>query len=169
MSASRPAAADAGPTLVERDREVASLRALVGDARRGHGRVVLIEGPAGIGKSRLLAETRSAAAGAGMLVLAARGSELEREFPFGAVRQLFEAVVADPARRDSALAGAAAPAQAVLGSLPDGRDDHGDASFAALHGLFWLALNLAADRPLLLAIDDLQWCDRPRGRDRPQR
>src|SRR5919206_4998443 len=37
----------------------------------------------------------------------------------------------------------------------------GDVSFAALHGLFWLALNLAAEGPLFLAIDDLHWCDRP--------
>src|SRR5919206_415929 len=37
----------------------------------------------------------------------------------------------------------------------------GDVSFAALHGLFWVALNLAAEGPLLLAIDDLHWCDRP--------
>ncbi len=55
------------------------------------------------------------------------------------------------------LAGAAAPAAAVFGAL----DGDGDASFAALHGLFWVALNLAAERPLVLAIDDLHWCDRP--------
>ena len=34
-------------------------------------------------------------------------------------------------------------------------------SFATLHGLYWLTLNLAGDNPLLLAIDDLHWCDRP--------
>ena len=39
--------------------------------------------------------------------------------------------------------------------------DAPDASFASLHGLFWLMLNLAAERPLVLAIDDLHWCDRP--------
>jgi DNA-binding CsgD family transcriptional regulator len=140
--------------LVEREREVAQLAALVDAVPGGEGRAVLIEGPAGIGKSALLAQARRRAAGSGSLVLAARGSELEREFPFGVVRQLFEAVVAG---QDGALAGAAAPAAAVFGS-PDG---DGDVSFASLHGLFWVALNLAAVRPLVLAVDDLHWCDRP--------
>ena len=140
--------------LVEREREVAQLAALVDAVGEGEGRAVLIEGPAGIGKSALLAQARRRAADGGSLVLAARGSELEREFPFGVVRQLFEAVVAG---RDGALAGAAAPAAPVFGS-PDGE---GDVSFAALHGLFWVALNLAAERPLVLAVDDLHWCDRP--------
>ncbi len=85
-------------------------------------------------------------------------SELEREFPFGVVRQLFESVVTDPERREQALAGAAAPAAAVFGEAAMAE---GDASFAALHGLFWVALNLAAEGPLVLAIDDLHWCDRP--------
>ena len=34
-------------------------------------------------------------------------------------------------------------------------------SFSVLHGLFWLTLNVAAEDPLLLVVDDLQWCDRP--------
>ncbi len=147
------------PKLVEREREVAALLALVEAAPRGEGRAVLIEGPAGIGKSALLADARRRAAENGSLVLAGRGSELEREFPFGVVRQLFEAVVADPARAERALAGAAAPAAAVFGA-PDAATD-GDVSFAALHGLYWVALNLAAEQPLVLAVDDLHWCDRP--------
>jgi predicted ATPase len=28
-----------------------------------------------------------------------------------------------------------------------------------LHGLYWLASNLSADSPLVLMVDDLQWCD----------
>src|ERR671910_838246 len=43
----------------------------------------------------------------------------------------------------------------------NGDGGEGDASFAALHGLYWLTLNLAGERPLLLAVDNLQWGDRP--------
>ena len=92
-----------------------------------------------------------------MTVLTARCSELERDFSFGAVRQLFEPVARDPARRERLLAGAAAPAEGVLGA-PDG---DAEGSFAVLHGLYWAALNLAEERPVLIAIDDLQWSDRP--------
>src|SRR4051794_9008205 len=99
------------PGMVEREREIAALAELLDAAPGGEGHVAWIEGPAGIGKSTLLAEARRRAAGAGTQVLAARGSELEREFPFGVVRQLFESVVAGDER---VLAGAAAPAAAVF-------------------------------------------------------
>jgi len=140
--------------LLERDRELGTVAALIDAARTGSGRLLLIEGPAGIGKSRLLAEARR---GAGdVRVLAARVGELEREFPFGVVRQLFEAVaLASPQLFD----GAAGPARAAFDAPGDG--DDADTSFAVLHGLYWLALNLAEEQPLLLAVDDLHWCDRP--------
>jgi tetratricopeptide (TPR) repeat protein len=143
--------------LLDRDRELAALDALTDDARAGRGRLVLIEGPAGIGKSGLLADLRERAA-AGSRVLAARASELEREFAFGIVRQLFETEVAE--RGERALAGAAAPAAAVFTSAPT-HEGEAAASFAALHGLYWLTLNLAAETPLVLAVDDVHWCDRP--------
>jgi AAA ATPase domain len=84
---------------LERDRELAVLEAAARDAAVGHPALVVVEGPAGIGKSRLLGEARAGAAGAGFRVLSARGSGLERELPFGVVGQLFEPVLVEPDQR----------------------------------------------------------------------
>jgi predicted ATPase len=146
--------------LFERGRELEELDSQIERAGAGQGCLVVVEGPAGIGKSALLAEARGRAAGS-MRVLAARGSELEGEFPFGVTRQLFESELAVPRRRKALLAGAAAPAAAVFGELDGGGGGGEGASFASLHGLFWLVLNLAEEGPLLLAADDIHWCDRP--------
>jgi predicted ATPase len=80
--------------LLEREVQVAALRALADGARSGGGRFVVIEGTAGIGKTRLVAEGRTIADSAGMRVLAARGGELEGEFAYGIVRQLFQPLLA---------------------------------------------------------------------------
>ncbi len=141
--------------LVEREDDLGALAELLDGLVDGRSRAALIEGPAGIGKSRLLGALRDGAAARGIRALTARGSELEREFPFGVVRQLFEPVLAEVGR-EVAFAGAAAPARAVFA----GEADEG-ATFAVLHGLYWTALNVGAERPLVLAVDDLHWCDRP--------
>ena len=160
VTGAEPALGARADGLLERDGELTRLTALVRGALAGEARVVLVEGAAGIGKSRLLAEVRRDAAAAHMRVLAARGSELEREFPFGVVRQLYETTVADARVRERAFAGAAESARPIFDSL-DVPGADGDASFAALHGLFWLTANLANEEPVLLAVDDLHWCDRP--------
>ena len=95
----------ASAVLLEREREVATLDSFVSGVVQGGRRAGLIEGPAGIGKTTLLAEARRLAESDGIRVLAARGSELEREFPYGLVRQLFEPVLADPQVRERRLRG----------------------------------------------------------------
>ncbi|MQA75072.1 MAG: AAA family ATPase [Solirubrobacterales bacterium] len=147
--------------LLEREHEVAALDSLISGIDRPGARLALIEGAAGIGKTSLLAAARGTAEGEGIRVLAARGSQLEREFPFGVVRQLFEPRLADPKVRAEALSGAAASATAVFEALDGAGPGGPDASFASLHGLYWLTVNLAGERPLLLAIDDLHWVDHP--------
>jgi AAA ATPase-like protein len=132
------------PTLEERDRE---LRAVAGVLQTGGA--LLVEGPPGIGKTRLLGCAR-AAAGQDVRVLAARGSELERDFPFAVVRQLLE-----PALEPDLLTGAAALAAPVLEDSAAAVE----AGPAALHGLYWLTANLAARAPLLVLVDDLHWAD----------
>jgi catechol 2,3-dioxygenase-like lactoylglutathione lyase family enzyme len=76
--------------LLDRDGELRALAGLVEEAAAGEARLVVVEGAAGIGKTRLAAEARRRAESAGMRALSARGSELERAFAFGVVRQLFE-------------------------------------------------------------------------------
>jgi DNA-binding SARP family transcriptional activator/DNA-binding CsgD family transcriptional regulator len=145
--------------LVGRDRELTELRDCLEEARSGQGRLALIEGPAGIGKSRLLGEAKRMAAEQGATTYGARGAQMEREFGFGAVRQLFEPALGDPPRRAALLSGAATSAAGVFDAGADPAHENAGGSFAVLHGLYWLTVNLAADGPLLLAVDDLQWCD----------
>jgi hypothetical protein len=81
--------------LLERSVELAAIRAAVEAVAGGEGRAVVIEGPAGIGKSALVAAARVQARALGLSPLAARGTELERAFGFGVVRQLLEPAVQD--------------------------------------------------------------------------
>jgi len=144
--------------LVERELELETVEQLLATAAAGGGGGLVFEGPAGIGKSSLLAATR-AAAGSGLLVLSARGGELERELPFGIVRQLLEPVVVahPPAEREALLAGAAALAQPVLFAVHP--NAAAEPSFSSLHGLYWLTVNLADEQPLLLIVDDAHLAD----------
>ena len=73
----------------------------------------MIEGPAGIGKTSLLAEGRARAADSGLTVLYARASELEAAFSFGVVRQLFEALVATASEEQQSILLDGAAAQAA--------------------------------------------------------
>jgi class 3 adenylate cyclase/DNA-binding CsgD family transcriptional regulator len=153
-----------GPRLLEREAEVAALHAYVDAAAAGAGRLVAIEGRAGIGKSRLAAEATAVAAQAGLSILRARAGELEHDFAYGVVRQLFEPALAAATseEREELLGGPAALAAGLFETVePTTEDDDADVSFGVLHGLYWLAANLALRRPALLLIDDLHWADGP--------
>jgi hypothetical protein len=93
-----------------------------------------------------------------------RGGELEGEFAFGVVRQLFEPLLAttSPAARAEFFSGAATLAEPLFDpATVAGHHGETDASFAMLHGLYWLAANIAFERPTILLIDDLHWSDTP--------
>jgi len=148
------------PLLLERDAELARLSALLEQARAGSGSVVAVSGPAGIGKTELLAAVHRLAADRGFRSLRARGRELEAEMAFSVVRQLLEQPVlsASAGERRRLLAG---PARAGAGALGLAAGDAPASEFAAVHGLYWLCVNLADRQPLLLTVDDLQWLDGP--------
>jgi predicted ATPase len=146
--------------MLERDAELVYLGSRLREAREGRGGVVAIEGPAGMGKSMLLAAAARRARELGLGLLKARGGELEEGMAFGAVRQLLEPAVLSlgPAERRRLLAGPAMTGACALG-LQAG-EAPGD-EFAALHGLYWLCANIAERGPLLVTVDDLHWLDVP--------
>lgn len=153
----------AAALMLEREAEVAALEAMLGAAHGGDGRLVVVEGSVGIGKTRLVAEVRELARAAEMQVLSARGGELEGEFAFGIVRQLFEAslTAATPELRAELLAGAAELSAPLFASAPTPSGEGAESSFAMMHGLYWLAANFASWKPTLLVVDDLHWTDEP--------
>ena len=136
-------------------------------AASGVGGVAFVEGSAGIGKTTLGGVVADVAAARGFQVLVARGAVLERELPFGIVRQLFDPALRhlDVAARTRMLEGAAALAAPVLGLASTGAqtdltpESMAAAQSSAFHGLYWLAANLSEAAPLLIWVDDAHWAD----------
>jgi DNA-binding CsgD family transcriptional regulator/tetratricopeptide (TPR) repeat protein len=157
-------AEELGRPLLERDDEVAALVDAVAGAVDGHGGVVLIRAAAGLGKTRLLDVASALAQGAGMDVVRARGSGLERDFPFGVVLGLFESRVraASQAERDEMLQGSAGlVAPMLLGAQPVEQALVGLQEHSLVHALQWVTVNLSATRPLAVIVDDMHWADGP--------
>jgi DNA-binding CsgD family transcriptional regulator len=155
---------DVGSSLLERAPDLAEISRCIRAAGAGEGCALVLEGPAGIGKTALLTAACDEARRAGMATLTARAGELETGLPWGVVRGLFEPALAAASRaeRRDLLSDAAGLARIALRS--DGGHTaprRADALGAALHGLYWLTANIAARRPVLMAIDDAHWADKP--------
>ncbi len=150
--------------LLEREVELRAVDELLEAGRAARGHLLLVEGHAGIGKTALLDAAVSRARASDMIVMRARASELESEFAFGIAVQLFEPLLAgaDDETRDRLLAGSAALAGPLLERPTSwGGDEAEDRSYPVMHGLFWLLSNLAEGSPVVIAIDDAHWADRP--------
>lgn len=126
--------------LLERDQEIAVLGRSLARASEGRGGLVAIEGPAGIGKTQLVAHTRLRAREAGWRVLDARCTPLSETIGWCLLRDWFSPHGLDgPAR--------------ILDD-PSGRT-LGDLVYAAR----WALEDLARSGPVLLLADDVQWAD----------
>jgi DNA-binding CsgD family transcriptional regulator len=151
-----PEAAVSG--LFERDRELAAVGELLEFTRAGSGRVALVLGPAGIGKTGLLAAVSGMAREGGFGLCQGVGGELERDLGWGVVRQLFGGLVGSVGGADRELFGGAA--ELALPVLGFGHAAPGvDALSPALHGLYWLTANLTERAPVAVVVDDWQWAD----------
>ncbi len=148
--------------LLERELELQALERAVERACAGNGGAVVIEGNSGIGKTTLLDHARERGAAGGMRVVTASGAELERNFPYGVVRQFFESFLftVDADERARWLRGTAEMAGRMFREEPEPRARPAE-EFALLHSLYWMCVNIAEERPLLMLLDDAQWADVP--------
>lgn len=149
--------------LLEREDEMSAIEAALGQAARGQGGCLTLEGLAGVGKTLLLETARREAQDRGFRVLSARAGEREQEYSWGVARSLFEPLwlSADGTKPDqNAWADSASACRSMLvdGQLPEGGT--ADSSFAIFSCMLNLVRQIAStDHPLLLAVDDLHWVD----------
>ncbi len=153
-------------TLVGREEQWRKLSELWSAVRRGAGRVALIEGEPGIGKTRLAEEFLRWAGAEGATVLRGRGYDAKTGIPFGPVVEILRGSLQAPG-----LGGAApewlAEVTRLLPELrqrfpglpePAAPSDTGR-RWRLFEGIAQLVLAVAAERPTVLFVDDLQWCD----------
>lgn len=135
-----------------RQSERREMESLVHDIRANRGRVLVIRGEAGVGKSALL--DFLAAKAAGCRLMRSTSVESEMELPYAGLHQL------------------CAPMLGLIDELPGPQRDalrvafglmSGDAAEPFLVGLAVLSLlaQRTAEQPLVCIFDDAQWLDRP--------
>lgn len=128
--------------LLERELEIATVDSLLERTREGRGGRLLLDGPAGIGKSVLLRALCARARAQRFGVLATEAAEVASQVAFGCARSLLgNSWPADP--------------------LPAGESDHDSVGPArtSLQQVMRIVLDLAEEAPLLVAVDDVQWAD----------
>jgi DNA-binding CsgD family transcriptional regulator len=157
------------PTLVGRDSQIAALRRVLDRAREGSGRVALIVGEAGVGKSRLLRATTEEARAAGFLALHGACFEAERSIPYAPLLDLVRllAASASPAVAAHVLAPAAGELVAIFPELrsllpdavPSASMDPESDKRRLFHAMALAVTQLSRRQPVLLAFEDVHWSD----------
>jgi DNA-binding SARP family transcriptional activator len=155
--------APAATSLIGRRNELARLLDGLEAARAGHGRLVVVLGEAGIGKSRLVAEVAADASARGIRVALGRAFESEQVLPFG---PWIDALRSEPLVLDQTALDALSPSERQelarllpeLGDPPRGErePDHYRVLFASVARLL---AGASARAPLLVVLEDLHWAD----------
>jgi predicted ATPase len=145
------------PRLRGREVELRELGDAFGRLASGHPSIVLIEGEAGIGKTRLLADAVSDARSRGLQVATGEAQELERARPFGVLGDAFGCAASSPDPRRRAIATLLATSAGDRGPVTVTSDP--GLQFQAVDAFVDLAESLALARPLVVGVDDLQWAD----------
>jgi DNA-binding CsgD family transcriptional regulator len=137
--------------VIGRDAELSRVNSWIQDLRMGHGRSVLVEGEAGIGKTALVRHARDRATDQGCQVLWGAGDELTTPL---LLSPLLEALAAGPAAEDERRG-------AILGLLSGATAARSSDELVTAVGEQIIAVvgDLAFATPTLVVLEDLQWCD----------
>jgi len=165
----RPEPSAAVLPFVGRARQWSALDAAWERVQRGGGATMLVEGPAGLGKSRLIDELAGHVRGAGGAALIGRSYDIERAVPYGAIANALSPIVGRPEVAGLSPAWLAEAARLLpelrerFARLPDAPDDSGSpAARRRLHEALARCVEaVAEDAPVLLAVDDVHWADGP--------
>jgi DNA-binding CsgD family transcriptional regulator len=135
---------DASGRLYGREPDTAALASALDAVAAGRARLLSLEGAAGAGKSALLARVRADARRRGWTVLTGRAAILEADNDFGVLRQVLGGLPPAPDGR----------------SVPALRSARDDASpFDVFELVSAHLFDVTAGAPVLITLDDLQWCD----------
>jgi AAA ATPase domain len=142
--------------LVGREVELALAAAAVREVSEGRGSALVIEGEAGIGKTRLVEWVVDAARSRGVAVYAAQAHPFERTRPFGVV-----AAALGLSRRSPD------PRRAAIGELVRGRGEEapvppgGDIQYRVVEEIVDLVESTCSEGPTLLVAEDVHWPTAP--------
>jgi len=138
--------------LAGRDRDLRAIRAFL-DEMSVAGTALLLTGEPGVGKSALLDAANEMAMALGVRVLRAAGVEFEADVSFSGLNQVFLPLGAELAQLSTTHRNALEVALGLTTGPPSDRLVVSNAALALLS-------RAAADRPLLVILDDLPWLDR---------
>src|SRR5688572_16432097 len=155
------------PVLIGRNEQVDLLQRLMSEAEAGNGRVVLLAGEAGIGKSRLVSVANDIATNRGWRHAQGNFFEQDRALPFSGLIDLIRGLLmTDGSRMPEELASVAPEIVRLVPELdrdgmespPVELDPEQDRRrlYEAFGRVFLL---LASDRPALVVLEDLHWAD----------
>jgi predicted ATPase len=157
------------PVLIDRVSELATLYGLIDQAKSGRGQVILLSGEAGIGKSRLVAETKAYAAAQGFLVLQGNCFPTDLSYPYAPLHDLLRSSATNQlvATTASELAPFVYELHQFLPDVVPLPSDHAPLVsfdpeqqkrrlFTALAQFF---THWATKQPGLLIIEDMHWSD----------
>jgi DNA-binding SARP family transcriptional activator len=161
-----------GPTptfeasLIGREKEWASLLRSWNSARQGKGGIVLLEGEAGVGKSRLAEEFLRWVVADGGTVLHGRGYDARAGIPYGPMVEVLQEGLDAPGLTGTSPEWLTEVARLLpelrrrFSTLPEPSPPADSAEgWRLFEGVAQLLSSLASERPVLVSIDDLQWCD----------